>query len=250
MQAFVLIFIALLGACVGSFLNVLIFRIPQREEYIRTPSHCMACGHRLKWFEMVPVVSWLLQRGQCRSCGTRISLQYPIVEAANALAWLLSALFYWQEPLRLVLYCTLFSILLVIAVIDWRTFEIPAGLNLTIGILGVIQLAADMENWRVYLIGMFSVSLVFLLLWFFTGGAGLGLGDVKLVAAAGLLLGWLRMIPAILVASISGVVLHGLRMRRGAGRKLAFGPYLALGIWLSALFGNRLIHAYLGLFGL
>ena len=162
----------------------------------------------------------------------------------------LTAQLFRQDPLRIALYCALFSLLLVIAFIDWRTFEIPAGLNLAIGVLGAVQLAADAANWRLYVIGLFSVSLVFLLLWFITGGAGIGLGDVKLVAAAGLLLGWPRMIPAILAGSFTGVVIHSLRMKKGAGRKLAFGPYLALGIWFSALFGEDLIVAYLGLFGL
>jgi len=250
MQALILLMIAVLGACVGSFLNVLIFRIPRKEEFVRTPSHCMECGRRLQWFELIPVVSWLLQKGRCRGCGSRLSPQYPVVEAANALAWLLTAQLFRQDPLRIALYCALFSLLLVIAFIDWRTFEIPAGLNLAIGVLGAVQLAADAANWRLYVIGLFSVSLVFLLLWFITGGAGIGLGDVKLVAAAGLLLGWPRMIPAILAGSFTGVVIHSLRMKKGAGRKLAFGPYLALGIWFSALFGEDLIVAYLGLFGL
>ena len=74
-----------LGLCVGSFCNVLIFRLPRGEEFVKTPSHCMACGHRLRWYELIPVASWLAQGGKCRACGEKISAQYPVVEALSAL---------------------------------------------------------------------------------------------------------------------------------------------------------------------
>ena len=240
----------LVGACVGSFCNVLIYRIPREEEFVRTPSHCMTCGHQLKWFELVPVVSWLAQGGKCRGCGVKLSAQYPIVEAVNAVMWLLTGILFRGDWLTVGLYCGLFSLLLVAAVIDWREFIIPNGINLAIFLLGVARLATDPRNWLLYLVGMAAVSLVFLLLHILTGGNGLGMGDVKLVAAAGLLLGWPKMILAVLLGSLSGAVIHSIRMRRGAGRKLAFGPYLAAGIWFAALVGQPLIDAYLSLFGL
>lgn len=239
-----------LGLCVGSFCNVLIFRLPRGEEFVKTPSHCMACGHRLRWYELLPVASWLAQGGRCRACGERISVQYPVVEALNGGAWLLAAWLYQAEPLRAVLYSLLFSLMTVVALIDWRTFEIPNGVNLAVFLLGVVQLVADPQHWVLYLGGMCSVSLFFLLLWFLTGGNGLGMGDVKLMAAAGLLLGWQRILLAMIIGSVSGAIIHSIRMTRGAGRKLAFGPYLAAGIWVAALVGDRLIGAYLGLFGL
>lgn len=250
MTCLLLLLWTLLGLCVGSFCNVLIFRLPKGEEFVRTPSHCMTCGHRLRWYELIPVASWLLQGGKCRSCGEKLSAQYPIVEALNGGAWLLAAWLFRGDVVRAVLYSALFSLLTVVAVIDWRTFEIPNGLNLAIFLLGVVQLVADRRNWALYLIGMCSVSLLFLLLWFITHGNGLGMGDVKLMAAAGLLLGWPRILLAMILGSVSGAIIHTIRMRRGAGRKLAFGPYLSAGIWVAALFGERLIGAYLGLFGL
>lgn len=245
-----LLFLTLVGLCVGSFCNVLIYRLPRGEEFVKTPSHCMACGHRLSWYELIPLVSWLAQKGRCRACGAPVSPQYPIVEGLNGAMWLLTGLLFRGDWLRTVLYCALFSLLMVLSVIDWRTFEIPNGLNLAIFILGLVQLAADRERWLTYLIGMASVSLVFLLLWFVTGGAGIGMGDVKLMAAAGLLLGWPRILLSVIVGSVAGSVIHLIRMKRGAGRKLAFGPYLAAGIWFSALLGQRVIAAYLGLLGL
>lgn len=252
----ILILLTLLGLAVGSFCNVLIYRIPKGEEFVKTPSHCMSCGHELKWYENIPLISWLAQGGKCRSCKVKLSAQYPIVEALNGLMWLAtglivrSGLLAQSDWLTVALYCVLFSMLLVLTVIDWRTFTIPNGINLVIFLLGVIRLVTDLDNWLTYLIGMLAVSLVFLLMNIVTGGRGLGMGDVKLVAAAGLLIGWPKMLLAVLVGSFSGAIIHMIRMRGGEGRKLAFGPYLAAGIWLAALVGEPLINAYLGLFGL
>ena len=256
MDFLILILLTLLGLAVGSFCNVLIYRIPKGEEFVKTPSHCMSCGHQLKWYENIPLISWLAQGGKCRSCKVKLSAQYPIVEALNGLMWLAtglivrSGLLAQSDWLTVALYCVLFSMLLVLTVIDWRTFTIPNGINLVIFLLGVIRLVTDLDNWLTYLIGMLAVALVFLLMNIATGGRGLGMGDVKLVAAAGLLLGWPKMLLAVLVGSLSGAIIHMIRMRGGEGRKLAFGPYLAAGIWFAALLGEPLINAYLGLFGL
>lgn len=250
MDSAIFVILTLLGVCVGSFLNVLIYRIPREEEFVKTPSHCMSCGHSLSWYENIPVVSWLLQGGKCRACGVKLSVQYPVVEALNGAMWLLTALLYRGQWVTVGLYCVLFSMLLTLSVIDWRTFTIPNGINLVIFILGVIRLVTDLGNWSNYVIGMFSVGLVFLLLHLLTGGNGLGMGDVKLVAAAGLLLGWSSMLLAVLIGSLSGAIIHSVRMRRGAGKKLAFGPYLAAGIWIAALGGEQIVAAYFGLFGL
>lgn len=250
MDILILIMLFLLGLCVGSFCNVLIYRIPKGEEFVRTPSHCMSCGHELKWYELVPVFSWLAQGGKCRACGVKLSAQYPVVEAANGVMWLLTGILFRGDWLIVALYCVLFSMLLVLSVIDWREFIIPNGINLVIFLLGAVRLVTDLDNWLLYLIGMLSVTLVFFLLHVLTGGNGLGMGDVKLVAGAGLLLGWPKMLFAVLVGSVVGALIHSVRMKHGADRRLAFGPYLAAGIWLSALVGGPLISAYLSLFGL
>ena len=190
-----------------------------------------------------------MQGGKCRACGVKLSAQYPVVEAVNALMWLLAGIAFRGDWLTVALYCVLFSMLLVLSVIDWREFIIPNGINLVIFLLGVVRLLTDLDHWLTYLIGMVSVSLVFLLLHVLTGGNGLGMGDVKLVAAAGLLLGWQKILLAVLLGSVAGALIHSVRMTRGAARRLAFGPYLAAGIWFAALVGGPLIQAYLGLLG-
>ena len=245
---FILLFV--LGCCVGSFCNVLIYRIPKEEEFVKTPSHCMACGHELKWFELIPVLSWAVQKGKCRACGVKLSAQYPVVELLNGIMWMLAGVLFRGDWLAVGLSCILYSMLMVLSVIDWRIYIIPNGINLVIFLLGVVRLVTDLQNWSLYLIGMVSVALVFFLLHVLTGGQGLGMGDVKLVAGAGLLLGWPKMLLAVLIGSLGGALIHMARMKRGADRKLAFGPYLAAGIWFSALVGGPLISAYLSLFGL
>ena len=250
MDALILTILTVFGLCVGSFLNVLIYRIPKGEEFVKTPSHCMTCGHNLSWYENIPLISWLLQGGKCRACGVKLSAQYPVVEALNGAMWLLTGLLYRGDWLTVGLYCVLFSMLLVLSVIDWRTFTIPNGINLVIFLLGVVRLITDLDHRVSYVIGLVSVSLVFLLMHLATHGNGLGMGDVKLVAGAGLLLGWSSMLLAVVIGSLSGAIIHSVRMRRGEDRKLAFGPYLAAGIWIAALGGQQIVDAYFGLFGL
>lgn len=250
MQSLVYIFIACAGLCVGSFCNVLMLRIPRGEEFVRTPSHCMHCGKQLKWYELIPLVSYLAQGGRCRGCGAQLSRQYPLVEAANAMLWVLAWRRFAPDAATAALVCAMSSLLLVLAVIDARTFELPNGLNLALAVLGAVRVATDAEHWAGYLIGAVCVSLPFFLLWFATKGAGIGLGDAKLMAACGLLLGWQKILLAMLAGCVLGSVIHLARMRGGAPRRLAFGPYLAAGVWLAAMFGDGVIAWYLGLLGL
>ena len=245
------VFLTLCGLCVGSFTNVLIFRVPRGEEWVKTPSHCLSCGHRLRWYENVPLLSYLAQGGRCRACGVRLSPQYPAVEALMGALWLCAGLTRRGDVADAVLVCLLFPALVALSVIDWRTFEIPDGFNIYIAVLGLVRLALDVSGWQARLIGAVSVSGFFLLILLVTRGAGIGFGDVKLMAAAGLFLGFPGVLLAMLAGSVAGVVVHPLRMRFShAEKKLAFGPYLAFGIALAALFGEPLIRWYLALFGL
>lgn len=144
------------------------------------------------------------------------------------------------------LYCFLVSALIVISVIDFRTYEIPFGINVFIFILGIIQVIIDYENWLDYLIGFFAVSIFMQIVIWLTKGTGFGGGDVKLMAAAGLLLGWKRIVLAFLLGCIVGSICHVIRMKvTKEDHVLAFGPYLSIGILLAALWGNKMIYWYL-----
>lgn len=235
----------LFGITVGSFLNVCIYRLPLGEDIVHTDSHCMSCGYKLKWFDLIPLFSWLFLRGRCRKCRARISVQYPLVELANGLIWV--GLIYTNGFTATGLcYCAAASSLLVLSVIDWRTYEIPFGCNVIILLAGVVNLIACRELWLDYLIGFACVSGLLLAILLVSRGRAMGGGDVKLMAAAGLLLGWKNIILAFAVGCILGSVIHLILMKvKDKDRVLAFGPYLSIGILFSMLWGQKLVAWYL-----
>lgn len=247
---FLYIVVFLYGITIGSFLNVCIYRIPKKENIATTRSHCMSCGYQLKWYDLVPLFSYLVLGGKCRKCGSKISVQYPIIEVLNGGLYLLV---FWRYGLSVdsLLYCVLFSALIVLSVIDFRTCEIPLGINIFILTLGLVRVVTDLSNWLSYGIGLFSVSALLLLIYLVTRGRGIGGGDVKLMTATGLLLGWKLNLLGFLLGCILGSVIHICRMKiSGEGHVLAMGPYLAMGIAISAMWGERMIAWYLSFVGL
>ena len=244
----ILIIVLLYGLVIGSFLNVCIYRIPEEKTIVTERSHCMSCGYQLRWFDMIPVVSFVALHGKCRKCGAKISAQYPLVEALNGILYVIVFLVNgvnWTS----VLYCLLVSALIVLSVIDFRTYEIPFGINIFILMLGLIHIVLDYHNWAEYVIGLFAISIPLELILLISKGRAIGGGDVKLMAAAGLLLGWKNILLAMVLGSILGSVIHIIRMKVShAEHVLALGPYLAMGIFLAALWGDRWISMYLQLF--
>lgn len=217
---------------------------------MKVPSHCMSCGAQLRWFDLVPLFSWLFLRGKCRRCKAAISVQYPIVEALNGALWVFVFIVKGMKGMSIV-YCLMTSALLALSVIDWRTFEIPFGMNVFLGILGVVAVILNREEWLSHIIGAVCVSGFLLILYLLSQGKAIGGGDIKLMAACGLILGWQRIILAFLLGCICGSVIHLLRMKlSGEGRVLAMGPYLAAGIFLAALFGQQWIGWYFSLLGI
>lgn len=232
------------GIVIGSFLNVCILRIPAHETIVSKRSHCMSCNYQLEWYDLVPVFSWLFLRGRCRQCGEKISVQYPIIEALNGIMWVVTFEIYGFEWTS-VLMCLLISALIVLSVIDWRTYEIPFGINVFIFVLGVIGTIIDRQNWLLHIIGFFLVSGIFLIIYLITKGKGIGGGDIKLMAAAGLLLGWKLIILALICGCLYGSVIHIIRMKVSkAGRVLAMGPYLSGGILTAVWFGEVILQWY------
>lgn len=251
----VFIFVFLFGIIIGSFLNVCIYRIPLKENIAVERSHCMKCGHVLSWYELVPLFSYLIQGGKCRSCKAKISPQYPIIEALNGVLWV--ALFaVYGFRVETLLFCLCTSALIVLTVIDERTMEIPLGINIFIAVLGALRLiwiligfGYDSTKWYDLVIGLFAVSVFFLLLVLITKGKGMGGGDVKLMAAAGLLLGWKQIILAMVIGCVCGSIIHIIRMKVSKKEHLlAFGPYLAGGIFVTMMFGTQILNWYLSIF--
>ena len=144
------------------------------------------------------------------------------------------------------LYCLLTSALITLSVIDFRTYEIPLGINIFILTIGLIRVVTDLSGWLSYLIGFCSVSVFLMILYYATKGRGIGGGDVKLMAVCGLVLGWKLIILAFFIGCILGAVIHVARMRiSGESHVLAMGPYLSMGIFIAMLWGNQIIEWYL-----
>jgi leader peptidase (prepilin peptidase)/N-methyltransferase len=228
--------LALLGLLTGSFLNVCILRVPAHRSVITAPSRCPDCGRRLRPLELIPLFSYIALKGRCRGCGGKISAQYPLVEAANASLWAFAALRFGFSP-RLILSCAVLSALLGIAVIDARTGEIPLGFNVFIAVCGLFE---------PHVVGFFAVSLPLYAVYRATNRRAVGGGDIKLLAASGLFLGWRLVTLGFFAACLIGTVTHLARMKfAGAGRELRLGPYLAIGLTLALFFGNSLINLYI-----
>lgn len=243
------IIVFLYGIVIGSFLNVLIYRVPKKENIAMTRSHCMSCGYQLRWYDLIPLFSFMALGGKCRKCKANISVQYPLIEGLNGVLYL-AVVFKYGWSVESVLYCLLFSALLALSVIDFRTYEIPIGFNLFILALGLIRLVTDLSNWLEYAIGLIAVSLVLYVIYRVSGGAAIGGGDVRLMAATGLLLGWRLNILGFVFGCILGSVIHVLRMRlTKADHVLAMGPYLALGTAIAVMGGNEFLSWYLGVMG-
>lgn len=243
--------IFLYGIVFGSFLNVLIYRLPLKENIATESSHCMKCGKKIQWYDLIPLISYILLGGKCRNCKSKISIQYPIIEATNGIGYVLIFLINGLS-IESALMCFVFSIFIVISVIDWRTFEIPFALNVAIGVLAVIRIILDYENLLEYLIG-FCVVSGFMLICLYVGRAIKGIdafggGDIKLMAFAGLFVGWKNVILAFVLGCIFGAVIHSIRMRlQGEKSVLAFGPYLCAGLTITMLYGEKIIGWYLSL---
>lgn len=246
------LFAGLFGLMFGSFTNVLIYRVPRGEEFVKTPSHCTACGHELKWYELIPVVSYAALGGRCKSCKAQISAIYPVIECVSALLWVLCALRFGLSAELLTGFC-LSTALLAVSVIDWRTQEIPDGFQiflLAVGVLYNVYAALTgrgvlVEN----IIGFFAASVPLFLIGLLSRG-GMGGGDVKLMAVCGLLLGWQRVLLAVGLAAVLGTLvmlpIHIMK-RKKREEPIPFGPFLAAGAWVAFLYGADIFHLWLGI---
>ena len=238
------IMIFLFGIVIGSFLNVCIYRIPKKENIVKIRSHCMECNYQLKWYDLVPLFSYLCLGGRCRKCKAKLSVQYPLVELLNGLLYVLVVAVNGLT-IESLLYCLMFSALVTLSVIDFRTYEIPLGINLFILTLGLIRVALDYQNFLNYLIGFLSVSGFLYLLFLLTKGRGIGGGDIKLMAVSGLMIGWKCNLLALAFGCIIGSIIHVIRMKVSKeDHVLALGPYLSVGIMIAALWGYNLIEWY------
>lgn len=247
---------SLLGLCVGSFLNVVIYRLPQKMSLSKPASHCTTCEYVLRWYDNIPVLSYIILGGKCRSCKQKISPRYMLVELANGALWLTCVLLFWkQSPAYAILTALAITVMICIFFIDLEHLIIFNRFSIALALIGVGCIFCDSYTvWYDHLIGALAGAVSFLLIYF---GAiwvlkkeGMGFGDVKLAAAGGLLLGWQRFIFAILVASVVAcVVLLAVKIKNKheRGREYPFGPFIVLGITLALFIGAPIIDWYVGL---
>jgi leader peptidase (prepilin peptidase) / N-methyltransferase len=244
-------FAGVLGAVFGSFLNVVVHRLPRHESLVTPASHCPKCGTPVKPYDNVPILSWLLLRGHCRGCGASISVRYPLIEAATA-ALCVAAVLTHRSASAIALSLVLILLLVPAAVIDLEHRIIPNRITALGAVLALaLGLALDPSGEPGRLIAAAAAG-GFLLLAALAYPGGMGMGDVKLAGMMGLFLG-AAVAPALLIALLTGVTLGVVVIaRKGAqqGRKTAipFGPFLALG-GLSAVFvGHQLVAVYVNHF--
>ena len=273
--------LAVLGLCVGSFLNVVIHRLPKMMERqwkldaaytlgqeVKEPdpadaaeqltlskpaSRCPACGHQIRWYENIPVVSWLALRGKCSACGTGISVRYPLIELLTAGLFAGCGLHFGAQPTTL-LWCGFVAVLVAASAIDWDTTLLPDDLTLPLLWAGLVVSAL---GWNLPLAdalwgavaGYLSLWSVY---WFFklaTGKEGMGYGDFKLLAALGAWLGWPMVLPIILGSSVIGALV-GIGMKVSGklreGVYVPFGPFLAGAGLVVTLVGSPTVLGWLG----
>jgi leader peptidase (prepilin peptidase) / N-methyltransferase len=238
-----------LGLIVGSFLNVVIYRLPRRESLSWPGSHCPQCGHPIRWYDNVPVVSWLLLRRRCRDCGEPIPWRYPLVELLTGVAFLAAFLVYGPEW-RTVQVAVFLAALIAVSFIDLDHRIIPDRIVLPGAAVGLLtSILLDPSDWWVYCVAALGAAgflLVIGLIW----PGGMGFGDVKLALMMGAFLGGgviVALFLGFLAGGLSGVLLlaTGKKKRRD---KIPFGPFLSLGGAVTALWGSSILDWYLSLF--
>ena len=240
-----LVLILILGLLIGSFLNVLIDRLPKGEQLLKGRSRCDFCKKTLRWFELIPLFSFLLQHGRCLRCHKKLSIQYPLVELATGIGFVVLYFLSSHNLTVLLSYSLIFSSLLVIFVSDLKYQIIPDSM-VVVGILGVIlqgdslQFPQGVTLW----ISAFVASLLFYLIWVITKGKSMGFGDVKLAFLLGLLLGYPKIVVALYTAFLTGATLGViliLKGKRTLKSKIAFGPFLIAGTLIALLWSDIIL---------
>lgn len=239
---------AVLGACAGSFLNVCVARWPGGASVLSPRSRCDSCGAPVRWFQNIPVISYLWLRGRCAACNVRLTLQYPLVEAATALIWAGMAA-QWGAGAEAVRGSLLLTILLGIALTDARTYIIPDQFTIggtTLGLL-LAPLAAGPTLAEAALGAAIGFAFLWLVAWigrFFFGKDAMGGGDVKMMAMAGAFLGPAGVVITLFVGALVGSIIFGPISLR-TGRLVPFGIFLALGAGIAYGWGDVLTAWYL-----
>ena len=240
----------ILGLLIGSFLNVCIYRIPREESISYPPSHCTSCGRKLRWYDLVPVFSFLLLKGRCRSCGERISWRYPIIEFVNCLVYVAVYVEYGITP-EFVKFAFLGSLLIVIGMIDLDTTDVYLKTTLTGFVFGIVWIVYSYFTTGEFLAyiagGALSGGLIILIILL---THGMGWGDFEICLIVGIFLGFrlsiLMLFLSFLLGGTMGIILL-ISKKKSRKDYIPFGPYIAAAGIITMLIGTDIINWYLSL---
>ena len=255
----------LLGLCVGSFLNVVIYRIPNNMSLVKPASHCPKCNAPIKWYDNIPLISYIVLRGKCRHCKEPISFRYPFVELLNMVLWFVSLMMFTNfifpnfemNWYRFVTGCIISSTFIFIFFSDLEHLEIPEVFQLVLLICGLVLLLdnPNMENMMLKVFGFLGAGLLFIIVnaiyKLIRKRDGIGFGDVELVALGGLILGGYKMIFALIISCVVGgiALLIISAVRKEKGREYPFAVILTCGMLIALFVGDFVINWYLTLLG-
>ncbi len=256
-NVFIYLIVFILGSTIGSFLNVCIYRIPEKISIVKPRSRCGSCGRTLEAIDLIPIFSWIILRGKCRTCGAKISPRYAVVELITGLLFVWIYLIYGLVLTTPILW-VLFALLIVVFFIDLDHMIIPNKVVITGMVLGLLVLGVQIyEGYPLYmsdsawsfvlgpLVPMFTMLALAMASMIFYRAGGLGMGDVKVYLPIGMFLGWrlslLSLWFAFLFGGLFGMVWIFI-LRRDKKANIPFGPFIVLGAMISALYGLQMIN--------
>lgn len=246
------IILAIFGMVIGSFLNVCICRIPNEESISYPPSHCTNCNHRLMPFDLIPIFSFAFLKGKCRYCRKKISFQYPIIEALNCIFYII-IFFKYGISITALKYCILTSILIVISFIDYKTQYVYRSTTIFGAISGFLFL---LVHFIVYkngvldsilggIIGFLIIKIIVVIT------KGMGDGDAEIAAVCGLFLGikgiLIGLFLGFIIGGVSGIIIIIFKLKK-LKDKIAFGPFIAIGVFISMMWSNEILEWYIKVF--
>ena len=263
LEIYILVLTLVVGLCVGSFLNVVIYRLPNEMKLYSPPSHCPKCNYKLKWYDNIPVFSYIFLRGRCRNCKEKISIRYPLVELANMLLWFVCLLCFTNiiiksntnDYVMLVCSCLACSTLVCVFFCDLEHLIIPDELQVVLLCLGIVAVFSNFESATNQAIGFFVGGgffyLVYIVSYAIKKKESLGFGDVKLMAVLGLLLGFYNVILIIILSSVVGAVvllIYNKVKKEGEGKEYPFAVFIVPATIIVMFVGRFVIDWYLSLF--
>ena len=252
MKLILFFIVGMMGASIFSFLNVVVYRFPRKISFVKGTSMCETCYHRLYLWDMIPIFSWFILGGKCKYCKAKISIRNPLIELLGAI-YAMGLLYYYGYTPKMALLFVFFSLLTVIALIDQDTMEIPNEFVIISLILGMVSIGIFTDLSLVSrILGIFIISVPMLILAIVIPGA-FGGGDIKLMAACGILLGAKLEVIATFIAIILGGIYGAILLiskKKGRKEHFAFGPFLCIGMVIAILWGEAILNWYLTLYGL